>query len=221
MLPQLAPMLAVPAAPFDSPQYVFEVKWDGVRALAAVEAGGWRLWGRGLADYTARYPELAVLRQLPPGTLLDGELVVLAGGRADLARLLARHQLVAADRIRWAPRWCPVQYLVFDLLYHAGRCLVQEPLRRRRALLAEVCAERALPGVHFSAGVVGSGQAFYAAVVATGHEGVMAKALAAAYRPGRRSPAWRKIKPGRRAHTEPGPVPGAAMPSPAPAPTSA
>src|SRR5262249_50756917 len=54
------PMLAVPAAPFDSTEYSFEVKWDGVRALAAVETTGWRLWGRQRADYTARYPELAV-----------------------------------------------------------------------------------------------------------------------------------------------------------------
>jgi bifunctional non-homologous end joining protein LigD len=68
-------MLAVPAAPFDAPDYSFEVKWDAIRALAAVEATAWRLWGRQRADYTARYPELEVLRRLPSGTLLDGELV--------------------------------------------------------------------------------------------------------------------------------------------------
>ena len=75
MLPRLLPMLAVPAAPFDSSEYSFEVKWDGIRALAAVETAGWRLWGRERADYTARYPELDVLRRLPAGTLVDGELV--------------------------------------------------------------------------------------------------------------------------------------------------
>jgi bifunctional non-homologous end joining protein LigD len=64
MLPNLvAPMLAVPSAPFDSPAYSFEVKWDGVRALARVDASGWQLWGRNLADYTARYPELAALQR--------------------------------------------------------------------------------------------------------------------------------------------------------------
>jgi bifunctional non-homologous end joining protein LigD len=88
MLPRLLPMLATPARPFDDPAYLFEIKWDGVRALAAVEEGGWRLWGRGLADYTARYPELACLRGLPAGTLVDGELVVLEDGRPDLASLL-------------------------------------------------------------------------------------------------------------------------------------
>jgi ATP-dependent DNA ligase len=195
MLPALAPMLAVPAQPFDAPDYVFEVKWDGVRALAAVEADGWRLWGRGLSDYTARYPELAVLRQWPAGTLVDGELVVLQSGRTHLARLLQRHYLVDPIKIRHAPRWCPVQYVLFDLLYHTGRCLLHEPLVRRQELLREVCTAMPVPGVLFSAGVAGRGRAFFEAVVAQGHEGVMAKALASTYRPGQRSAAWRKIKP--------------------------
>jgi ATP-dependent DNA ligase len=86
MLPTLLPMLATPARSFDSPDYSFEVKWDGVRALAAVEATGWRLWGRRAADYTARYPELAVLRRWPAGTPLRDSLVHvdplrLPGGR--------------------------------------------------------------------------------------------------------------------------------------------
>ena len=83
MVPRLAPMLAVPATPFDSPEYNFEIKWDGIRALAAVDAAGWRLWGRQRADYTERYPELEVLRRLPAGTLVDGELVACdADGRS-------------------------------------------------------------------------------------------------------------------------------------------
>ena len=77
----LLPMLATAAVPFDSEAYLFEVKWDGVRALAASEAGRWRLWGRTGTDYTARYPELAVLGRLPTGTVLDGELVVLQDPR--------------------------------------------------------------------------------------------------------------------------------------------
>ena len=60
MLPTLEPMLALHSPPFDSPQYSFEIKWDGVRALAAVDANCWRLWGRGLSDYTPRYPLPAV-----------------------------------------------------------------------------------------------------------------------------------------------------------------
>jgi ATP-dependent DNA ligase len=189
-------MLAVPAAPFDSSEYSFEVKWDGVRALAAVEMAGWRLWGRQRADYTARYPELAVLERLPPGTVVDGELVACdAKGRPALARLLRRHGLTDPWRIRQARHWCPVQYVLFDLLAYRGHCLLHEPLARRRDVLAAVCHRLGVPAVVFSAGVVGAGRALYAAAVASGHEGVMAKHLASSYRPGRRSAAWRKIKP--------------------------
>ena len=196
MLPSILPMLAVPAAPFDSPEYCFEIKWDGIRALVAVEVTGWRLWGRERADYTARYPELEVLRRLPAGTLVDGELVAFdADGRPDLRRLLRRHGLTGSWRIRQARHWCPVRYVLFDLLYHAGRCLVREPLVRRREVLADVCHRLDSADVRLSDGVVGQGRALYAAVVAGGHEGVMAKHLASAYRPGKRSAAWKKIKP--------------------------
>jgi ATP-dependent DNA ligase len=196
MLPRLLPMLAVPAAPFDSPQYSFECKWDGIRALAAVETTGWRLWGRERVDYTARYPELDILRRLPAGTLVDGELVACdADGRPDLPRLLRRHGLTDPWRIRHARHWCPVRYVLFDVLYHTGCCLVQEPLARRREVLATLCQRLDAADVRFSQGVVGQGKALYAAALAQGHEGVMAKHLASTYRPGRRSTAWRKIKP--------------------------
>jgi bifunctional non-homologous end joining protein LigD len=134
------PMLAVAAEPFDSPEYSFEIKYDGVRALAAVDESGWRVWGRERGDYTVRYPELDVLRRLPVGTLVDGELVALdVDGRPDLRRLLCRHGLTDSWRIRQARHWCPVRYVLFDLLFHAGRCLMRVPLIRRRELLAEVC----------------------------------------------------------------------------------
>jgi bifunctional non-homologous end joining protein LigD len=85
-------MLAVPAEPFDSSEYGFELKWDGIRALAAVEKGGWQLWGRERADYTGRYPELDVLRRWPAGTLVDGELVAFD---ADLVSLRVRPRKAA------------------------------------------------------------------------------------------------------------------------------
>src|SRR5262249_16548436 len=146
------------------------------------------------ADYTTRYPELDVLRRLPAGTLVDGELVACdAEGRPDLPRMLRRHGLTDPWRIRHAPQWCPVQYVLFDVLYHAGRCLVQEPLARRRDVLAALCQRLEAAAVRFSEGVIGDGTAFYVAVVAHGHEGVVAKHLASSYRPGKRSAAWRKI----------------------------
>jgi ATP-dependent DNA ligase len=74
-----------------------------------VEEESWRLWGREEADYTDRYPDLAALRGLPAGTLVDGKLVVLRDGRPDLAVALGRHALVDPWQIHHAPRWCLVR----------------------------------------------------------------------------------------------------------------
>jgi bifunctional non-homologous end joining protein LigD len=137
----LLPMLATPAAPFDGDDYLFEIKWDGIRALAASEgAGRWRLWGRTGADYTPRYPELAVLGRLPPGTVVDGELVVLRQGRADFPALLSRHQrhgpgpfAVVASQVLPA-----VSYVLFDLLVAQGQSRLHEALSQRRARLRDL-----------------------------------------------------------------------------------
>jgi ATP-dependent DNA ligase len=198
MLPQVLPMLAVAAEPFDSPEYSFEIKYDGVRALAAVDELGWRLWGRERVDYTARYPELDVLRRLPTGTLVDGELVAFdADGRPNLRRLLRRHGLANPWRIRQARQWCPVRYVLFDLLYHGGRCLMREPLVRRREVLAAVC-QRLDGMVVFSPAAIGAGIALYQTALASSQEGAMAKRLSSMYWPGKRSVSWKKIKPPTR-----------------------
>jgi ATP-dependent DNA ligase len=190
------PMLAVASEPFDSPEYVFEVKWDGVRALAACGSREWSVWGRVGADYTARYPELELLRRLPAGTILDGELVRPGpSGRSELGAILSRHHLSGPARIHRASHSQPVCYVVFDLLYNRGRSLLGQPLRERRAALQELIQRLQEPVLLFSEGVVGPGKAFFAALVAQGQEGMMAKHLASRYRPGRRSAAWRKIKP--------------------------
>ena len=194
MMNAILPMLATSASPFDSSDYVFEVKWDGVRALAAVEKNGWRLWGRELADYGGRYPELEVLRGLPPGTIVDGELVVFQENRPSLNAILRRHQLRTA-RVRHASRQTPVHYVLFDILHYRGKPLLKEPLTYRRSLLANVLTEINAPELVFSEGVSEFGKAFFEQVVAKDHEGVMAKHRSSRYLPGKRSSAWKKIKP--------------------------
>ena len=193
------PMLAVPSQPFDSADHLFEAKWDGVRALAAWEAGSWRLWGRDGGDYGDRYPELAVLARLPAGTILDGELVRWGpSGVPTLAAILRRHQLVHPARIARASRNFPVAYMVFDLLRLRGRSMLGEALHQRRAALEHLLRRLNEPVLVFSEGVIGAGKRFFETLVAQGHEGMMAKHLASRYRPGRRSAAWRKIKPASR-----------------------
>ena len=92
----------------------------------------------------------------------------------------------------------PFLACVFDLLYHAGRCRMREPLVRRRELLIEVCQKLKVPEVKFSPAVIAAGTAFYQEVVTAGHEGVMAKLQNSPYRPGKRAGTWKKIKPRAR-----------------------
>ena len=169
MIQRIEPMLAVAAKPFDSQDHLYEVKWDGVRCLAAAEHGAVRLWGRELADYTERYPELDALRKLPSGTLVDGELVVLCEGRADLDAVLRRHQLSSRFKTRLASRQSPVVYVVFDLLFHAGRSIMAQPLGERRQMLAGLLRPLDPRRVVLSDGVVGSGRAMFEQVVRQGH----------------------------------------------------
>ncbi len=197
----LRPMLAQPGRPFDSDQHSFESKWDGIRALAFVEEDGYRLLSRHCLALGELFPELAVLADLPPGTLLDGELVVLRRGRPDRSLIQSRHQLRAGHKIRVRAQTIPATYVVFDQLYHEYRPLLGTPLSVRRDILCSTLGRAGDPrsadqaGVVFSQGVVGAGRAFYQQALARQLEGVMAKRLDSLYRPGRRDGAWIKIKP--------------------------
>jgi ATP-dependent DNA ligase len=189
------PMLAKPGVPFDSPDHLFEIKWDGTRVLAFVDSRGYRLVNRHRADVTDRYPELGFLDDLPAGIVLDGEVVVLRQGKPDFGLLLSRNQARASFRIQFLARILPVTYVVFDLLYERYESLLAQPLGTRRKRLEKLIQGCAHPRLVFSQGVVGSGKAFFAEICHQGLEGMMAKRLVSCYRPGRRTDAWIKIKP--------------------------
>lgn len=193
---RLPPMLSRRAArPFDSEEHLFEVKWDGVRAIALVDGPGYRLHSRHRTDLRPRYPELGCLAALPPGTALDGELVVLqACGRPDFPAVLARENVRNPSRIARLARERPVVFMVFDLLYRDGAPLLQLPLAERRARMAEVVAALAAPQVVASEGIRGQGRELFAAVQQRGLEGIVAKRLDSPYRPGERTDHWQKIK---------------------------
>ncbi len=191
----IRPMLARKGQPFDSGEHVFEVKWDGIRAVAFVDHGGYRLLSRHGQDMTEAFPELAVLARLPPGAVLDGELVVFERGRPDLGLVLGRCQLQMAHKIRARARSTPASYITFDQLYDEFAGLVGRPLSVRREILRQTIARAAHERLVFSDGVVGPGRAFYQQVIRRNLEGVVAKRLTSPYRPGQRGGAWIKIKP--------------------------
>jgi bifunctional non-homologous end joining protein LigD len=187
----IPPMLAtLVGSPFDDPDWLFEVKWDGFRVEAVVDGSSVRLWTRGEQD-ASRYfgPFLD-----PPGWLharqaiVDGEVIALdERGEPDFALLQARIKGRGA-----ATEPTPFVYEVFDLLHLDGRSLLDEPLEERRRLLAG--ALRPDPRVRLSEHVEADGIAFFEAARARGLEGIMAKDRHSAYVPGGRSMAWQKVK---------------------------
>jgi ATP-dependent DNA ligase len=101
----IKPMLAVAVAePFDSDSYLFEIKWDGIRCVAFLEAERVRLQSRDLIDITAQFPELVCLAHLPDGSVLDGELVAMEANKPCLGKIQGRallqdrHRIAAHDK---------------------------------------------------------------------------------------------------------------------------
>ncbi len=190
----IAPMLARPGKPFDSGEHLFEVKWDGMRALAYVDGRGCRIVSRHGNDITDRFPELGSLANLPPGTVLDGELVVLRDGKPDFALLQTRAPLCCQHKIRTLARTTPATYVVFDQLFDRYRSLMDEPLSTRREIMLKTVGHASHQQLIASDGVVGPGRSFYEHVVREELD-VVAKRLASRYLSGRRTGAWIKIKP--------------------------
>lgn len=192
IMPMLARLGPLPVRDGD---HGYEVKWDGVRAIATVRGGDLSLRARTGTDITARYPELV---PVPPGTesgdlVLDGEVVAFDElGRPSFERLQSRMHLASAAAVARRLRELPVTYVAFDVLYAGGRSLLSRAYRDRRTLLAELELEG--PAWRAPAHREGDGAALLAATAAQGLEGVVAKRLDSPYEPGRRSGAWIKVK---------------------------
>lgn len=192
---QISPMLAHAAEPFDSPDYLYEIKWDGTRCILFITSEGLRLQNRRLVDITHRYPELGHLPAAVTETdvILDGELVVLKGGKSDFRSLQQRDHLDDPLKIRLLSRRMPATYVVFDILYRRGGRCTREPLQRRKERLAE-WIDDTVPGLLESQYIRKRGVHFFREAVDRGLEGIMAKTLKGPYRIGRRSRDWLKIK---------------------------
>ena len=200
--PVIAPMLATDGGKaFDDPEWLFEIKWDGVRAIATVvrpgagEDGHTVLISRNGNDITPAYPELASLweRVLARNAVLDGEIVALdANGKPSFQRLQQRmHSRDTAAVARLAKR-SPVSFVIFDVLAADGELLCNLPLTDRLARLDDLL----VPGGPFvrSSAIPEHGTALYSAAEVQGLEGLIAKRANSPYKPGKRSRDWRKLK---------------------------
>lgn len=191
----IEPMLARAADRLpDSEDHVYEVKWDGIRAMIALDEGQVRIRGRNGLDLAKQFPELLIPEQAFRATsaLFDGEIVCLeADGRPDFRNVIHRMQQKTEGGIERAKAKHPAVCYVFDCLYLDGRAIVNERLVRRREWLQDAIKKG--PAYRVSE-VVEDGAAFFQAVKEMGLEGIMAKQRDSAYLPGKRSDSWLKIK---------------------------
>jgi len=197
MLGKIAPMLAAAAdEPFDSPEFTYEAKWDGVRTIAFIDGGEVRLQTRNLLDCTRQYPEGTQVAEALTGAyqaIVDGEIVALdEKGVPSFQRLQPRMHVSDDSTVRKLRRSTPVIYQVFDLLYADGEDLTRKPLRDRLRRLDEALTP--MGAIRRSEGFVGTGVALFEAAKEQGLEGIIAKRLDSTYQPGARSPAWVKVK---------------------------
>lgn len=186
-VPVIAPMLAIPgtAADVGDDGWVFEVKWDGYRAVASVSGGAVTLTSRRGLDLTREFPELAELGRLLTGhdAVVDGEVVLLdEAGRSSFERLQNRAQHRGE-----------AHYLAFDLLHLDGRSLLHQPYTERRRRLAELIGD-GTRRVQLSTQLGTDAEEALAISAELGLEGVVAKRADSVYQPGRRAHTWVKIK---------------------------
>ena len=197
LLSKIEPMLASAAdQPFDSPDFTYEPKWDGVRTIAFVDGGEVRLQTRNLLDCTKQYPEATQAAEALTGAyhaILDGEIVALnEKGVPSFQRLQPRMHVSDESTVRKLRKSTPVIYQVFDILYADGEDLTRKPLRERMRRLDDALTP--MGSIRRSEGFPGTGVALFEAAREQGIEGIVAKRLDSIYQPGARSPAWVKIK---------------------------
>jgi ATP-dependent DNA ligase len=173
---------------------LYEPKWDGYRLVVVRSAASTRVWSKQGRDLTDRFPDVvaAARAQVPPGTVLDGEVVIWNGSRLDFGMLQER-MVSSAARIAALVAAHPASYVAFDLLAAGGSDLRDQRLSRRRAALEEL-AERWKPPLQLSPATTDPEEArrWFDDFRPAGVEGLVAKGAGTRYAPGRRE--WLKVK---------------------------
>jgi DNA ligase D-like protein (predicted ligase)/DNA ligase D-like protein (predicted 3'-phosphoesterase) len=185
MLARLAPQ------PFSSDDWIFEIKWDGFRAIAYVNET-LSLRSRNNKEMIHVFPELKELKQLTNNVVLDGEIVVVEDGKTDFQALLKRSHSTSPAKIELQQKRTPVVYVVFDILEKDESTLVDLPLIERKKILKSSMEEG--KNVLLSDFVETKGEAYYEISLEKGLEGIVAKKKDSVYESGARSGNWLKIK---------------------------
>ncbi len=183
----------------DGEDWAYEIKWDGIRALAYPDHGKWSMQSRRLEDVSARYPELEAIAEVltEHAAVLDGEVVALdPEGRPRFQLIQSRMGLTSPAMIKARVKQQPVDYVIFDLLHLDGRRVRDLPYLERRELLEGL----GLDGPRWRTPRYrhGGGADLLEAARRQGLEGIVAKRCDSPYRPGKRTGEWIKTRVWRR-----------------------
>jgi len=179
------PMLAyLHEKPFDDPEWIFEVKWDGYRAIAEIGKDEIKLYSRNGLSFLRLYPAVAEeLKKIKEDVILDGEIIVLnQQNKPDFQKLQQYDH----------HRSLQICYYVFDCLSYNGKSMLHHPLLERKKKAQEVLIKSKI--IRYSDHVLQSGVEFFTKVVQMDLEGMIAKKATSHYYPGKRSREWLKIK---------------------------
>jgi bifunctional non-homologous end joining protein LigD len=182
---EIKPMLAkLKEAAFDSPEWIFEIKWDGYRAIAEIEKGKVNLYSRNLISFNHKYkPIVESLESFGHNAVLDGEIIVLNADGTSSFQMLQQYDENPS------PDLC---YVVFDILYLDGHDLRNLPLVERKKILQDVLPD--ITTIKYSDHIEEEGIHFFGLARKNKLEGIMAKKADSVYRIGSRSDQWIKIK---------------------------
>ncbi|MEO8719555.1 MAG: DNA ligase D [Ginsengibacter sp.] len=182
---KVSPMLATLVdKPFDKPGWMYEVKWDGYRAIAVLKNGKTELFSRNSKSFNDKfYPIFQELKNWKTDVIIDGEIISLhENGSADFSRLQSWRSEADGQLV----------YYVFDILWHEGKDLMQLPLIERRKILESILPQT--ENIKVSENFETNGIEFFKLAKKMSLEGIMAKRQDSLYYPGTRSKDWLKIK---------------------------
>lgn len=177
--------------PFDDEDYIFELKFDGIRANVHASPRGVKIFSRNGHDVTAQFPELQSIKRIVKSEVIfDGEIVSFEKGKPSFSRLQKRNRCKNHGKIISLSREEPVVFVAFDCIYEKSNLCTQKLLDRKRVLSKYEDTDEFVKTTYN----VGKGIKLFKKVVDMGLEGIVAKRKDGFYEPGVRTKEWIKIK---------------------------
>lgn len=187
-------MLMYETRPFNSDDYIYEIKFDGIRSLIYIDKDGKiEVRNKRNIDMTDIYPELqSIAKSVKDECVLDGELVCFVEGKPDFYKMRQRSLMSDKFKIEISSKTAPITFTTFDILYLNGKDLCSLQLLKRKELLSKTVksSERIIIPDY----ILGKGEELFELTVQTRIEGIIAKRIDSKYYSGKRTDVWQKIK---------------------------